>query len=79
MTTILSSEIETNLPCLLDRVSQGEEIILTKNGIPIARLEPFSTVDKPDLEKVIQEIKEFRKGQSLQGLSIREMIEEGRR
>jgi prevent-host-death family protein len=79
MTTILSSEIETSLPCLLDRVSQGEEIIFTKNGVPVARLEPLPSAAKPDMKKVIQEIKEFRKGQSAEGPTIREMIEEGRR
>jgi prevent-host-death family protein len=33
-------DAETNLGALLDRVEQGEEVVITRHGKPIARLVP---------------------------------------
>jgi prevent-host-death family protein len=64
---------------LLDDVSKGETIVITKHGIPVARLVPPDEVARADVQKAIRELREFRKGKRLGGLSIRELIEEGRR
>jgi prevent-host-death family protein len=37
-------EAKTHLSRLLDRVAQGEEILLARNGVPVARLLPFRSV-----------------------------------
>ena len=79
MITVGISEAESHLPNLIERVAQGELITITKEGIPIARIIPVPGQSSPDLSKVIQDLKEFRKGKHLNGLSIRKMIEEGRR
>ena len=36
-------EAKTNLPQLVDRAASGEEIIIAKNGVPLARLVPMET------------------------------------
>ena len=36
-------------------------------------------MQKPDAQEVIRQLREFRRGITLGGLSVREMIEEGRR
>ncbi len=41
METVNIDEAKTNLSALLSRVELGEEIIISKIGIPIAKLVPF--------------------------------------
>ena len=79
MQCVGSYEAKTHLPALLDRVAQGEQITITRHGVPVAMLVPPSGGRKPDVRETIQAMLESRKGCRLNGLSIREMIEEGRR
>lgn len=80
MESVGSFEAKTHLPQLLERVAKGEEFTITKHGKPVARLVPATTMKaKPDIRAAVEAMKQFRKGQSLAGLSVREMIEEGRR
>lgn len=79
MDTIGSYEAKTHLPSLLERVAKGEQITITKHGVPVAMLVPASARKKPDVRKAIEEMKAFGKGRKLAGLSIRAMIQEGRR
>jgi prevent-host-death family protein len=79
MQSVGSYEAKTHLPALLDRVAQGEQITITRHGVPVAILVPASGVQKPDVRETIKAMIEFRKAHRLGGLSIREMIEEGRR
>ena len=39
-------EFETNLSRLVDRVVAGEEVIITRAGEPVAKLEPYSVEAK---------------------------------
>lgn len=79
MESVGAYEAKTHLPQLLDRVARGEEIRITRNGRPVARLVPEPAEEAPDVRSVIAQVKEFRKGRRLDGVSIRELIEEGRR
>ncbi|MEW5944385.1 MAG: type II toxin-antitoxin system prevent-host-death family antitoxin [Pseudomonadota bacterium] len=72
-------EAKTHLPSLLERVQHGERVTITKHGIPVAMLVPVVPVAKPDIRAVIEELKTFAKGHTTGGMTIREMIEEGRR
>jgi prevent-host-death family protein len=72
-------EAKTHLPELLDRVEGGETITITRHGKAIAKLVPAEPVKSVDVRAAVEEMKRFRKGRSLGGLSIREMVEEGRR
>jgi prevent-host-death family protein len=74
-----ASEAKTHLPQLLDRVARGEEIQITRNGPPVARLVPEPAAEVPDVHSVIAQVREFRKGRKLKGVTIRELVEEGRR
>lgn len=79
MTTVGSYEAKTHLPQLLDRVAKGEKIIITKHGTPVAMLVPATRVGQLDTEEAVRRLLEFGKGRTLGDLTIREMIEEGRR
>ncbi len=72
-------EAKTHLSRLLDRVAGGEEITITRHGVPVAVLVPAASSPRPNVEAVIEELIEFGKGNSLTGLTIRELIDEGRR
>ncbi|NDJ19258.1 type II toxin-antitoxin system Phd/YefM family antitoxin [Myxacorys almedinensis] len=43
METVNIHEAETNLSHLLSRVELGEEIIISNQGVPVAKLVPFQT------------------------------------
>jgi prevent-host-death family protein len=81
MTTVGSTEAQTHLPALLERVARGETITITRHGKPVARIVPVPEEDKPDVRKVIEEFKAYskRQGRTLGGITFRELIEEGRR
>ena len=43
METVNVHEAKTNLSRLLARVGLGEEIVISKRGVPVAKLVPFQT------------------------------------
>ena len=81
MTTVNSVDAKTHLPQLLERVSRGEKILITRHGKPAAMLVPPPEAEAKDVKQVIEEFKAYSKhqGRTLGGLSIRDLIEEGRR
>ena len=78
METVGAYEAKTHLSKLLDRVSKGERITITKHGVPVAVLAPPEVARKRPVSEVIEDIKRFGERHTLDGLSLREMIEEGR-
>jgi prevent-host-death family protein len=72
-------EAKTHLSKLLDRVAKGERIIIERHGVPVAVLHPADPSKMKPAGAVISELKQFRAKHRLDGLSIREMIESGRR
>ncbi len=79
MSEIGASEARTHLPRLLERVRKGERFVITKYGNPVAELIPFRKRDPEKIRGAIEDLKAFQKAHSLDGLSVREMIEEGRK
>ena len=81
--SIGSYEAKTHLPQLLERVAKGERITIMKRGVPMAVLVPPESV-KPRVtaKEAVQAMKRFREENAPTlgpDLTIREMIEEGRR
>jgi prevent-host-death family protein len=79
MSSVGSYEAKTRLPELLKRTAKGERITITKHGVSVAVLVPARSLKKRNIGDLIQEIREFRRGHTLEGMSLREMIDEGRR
>ncbi|MBC7292943.1 MAG: type II toxin-antitoxin system prevent-host-death family antitoxin [Thermoleophilia bacterium] len=79
MPTIGAYEAKTKLSQLLERVAAGERFVITKHGVPVAVLQPVSPPRRTDPRKTISSLKTFRHGHRLEGLTTRELIEEGRR
>ena len=77
--TITAEEASTKLLSILDQMTDGEPVTITRQGVPVAMLTPTKEPVKLTPSEAIERIKELRKGVRLNGLSIREMIDEGRR
>jgi prevent-host-death family protein len=81
MRTVGAFEAKNTLGSLLDLVEQGEEITITRHGKPVARL------SAPDMDaerlarakEAVERIRERRKGVTLGGTPIRELIDDGRK
>jgi prevent-host-death family protein len=73
-------EAKTKLSSLLDAVSKGEEIVIARNGEPVARLIKFGA-DRNAAERaeVIRRITERAKKLKLGGLSWKKLRDEGRK
>jgi prevent-host-death family protein len=72
-------EAKNTLGSLLDRVEKGEEVVITRRGKRIARLVPDSgTRDREKARRAVEAIMEMRKGVTLGGLKIKDLINEGR-
>ena len=76
-TTVGVDEAEAHLPALLAKVTRGETVTITRHGRPVARLVPVDVVRR--VEEVIVDLRALREHVRLDGTTIRELIDEGRR
>jgi len=56
-----ASEAKAHLASLLDAVERGETIVITRHGKPIARIVPEADLRQAEIDRVIDEIEEFRR------------------
>ena len=78
MKTIGASEARTHFARLLEWAAKGEQIVITRHGTPVARLVPFAKPDGERARRAISRLKAFRKGRRLDGLSRKDLRDEGR-
>jgi prevent-host-death family protein len=79
MITVGAFEAETHLSALLDRVAEGEEVIITKHGKPVARLVSAARADRERVTDAFERLKLLRKQTTLGGLSWQALRDTGRR
>ena len=72
-------EAKTHLYALLEKVSRGEEVLITKRGKPIARMVPAEQADKSRIKAAISELLTLRKEVTLQDTDWKTLRDEGRR
>jgi prevent-host-death family protein len=75
-------EAKTHFSELLGDVIKGEKFIITKHGVQVAMIVPYrqDEVGNNPVQDGIRALKKLRKGVTLgKKLSIRKMIEEGRK
>ena len=78
MTTKIGAyQAKTNFSQIIERVSRGERITITKHGVPVALISPIELKPSREVSEVIKDLKNFRHYLRLEG-DLREMIEEGR-
>ena len=71
-------EAKNTLGTLLDRVEEGEEIVITRRGKPVARLIRESGVDRGRARRAAADIIAGGRGITLGGAKLKDLIDEGR-
>ena len=79
MQRIGAFEAKNRLSELLNLVENGEEIMITKHGRPVARLVPAEPVDRARVAQTLAELRERRERLRLGGLDWKKLRDEGRR
>jgi prevent-host-death family protein len=64
---------------LLEKVRHGAEVIITKHDCPVAKLVPASATTTAEREKATLQLRALSKRYTLEGISVRELLDEGRR
>ena len=82
-TSIGAFEAKTKFSELLERVSQGEEITITRHEKPVARLVPFKKPSHVELVNLFEQLAKFRAAHPLnpegvEKVSYRDLIDGGR-
>lgn len=83
-TIVGAFEAKTKFSELLERVSQGAEITITKHEKPVARLVPFEKPSHVELAALFEQMDAFRaqhplNPKGLEKVSYRELIDGGRK
>ena len=73
MESIGAYEAKTHLPKLLERVSRGESLTITRRGRPVARLVPVEDDERKRAQRAAARIIERRR--QLPRTSVRELVE----
>jgi prevent-host-death family protein len=72
METIGTFEAKTHLSALLERVSKGERIAITRHGVPAAMLVPIgSTQSKLSHQEIVEGMRALRKRVKPGKMSVR--------
>ncbi len=64
---------------LLEKVGRGEEVTITKHDRPVARLVRINSRLKEKRASATADLRALRERYSLEGLSLRALMDEGRR
>ena len=73
-------DAKTRFSELIERVAGGEEFTITRHGSPVARLIPVKKTSTPEERRAaIEKMRELAEHNSLGGLKIKDLINEGRR
>ena len=85
MSKVTAFEAKTRFGELLDRVSKGEEVVITRHDRPVARLIPESGVRQPQIDDAVRDLKSLRERiaqrpgfRKLTQKEIKSAIEQGR-
>jgi prevent-host-death family protein len=80
MRTVGAFEAKNTFGTLLDLVESGEEVTITRHGKPVARLVgPHVISLRSSAKDTVERIKAMRKGVTLGGIPLKELIEDGRK
>ena len=79
MREIGAFEAKNKLGTLLDWVENGEEVLITRRGKAVARLVPAEPgFDRAKARRAADGLIEARRGVTLGGLKIKDLVNEGR-
>lgn len=68
--TITAFEAKTRLGRLLDRVQAGEELLITRHGLAVAKLVPVNQNGAREVQEVLAKITTLRQSLAARGVRI---------
>ena len=85
--SITALEAKTRFGQLLDRVSRGEEVVVTRHDKPVARIVPVDRPAREEVRAAVAGLRELRRAiamrredqPALTADEIKSLVEEGRR
>lgn len=78
MRKIGTYQLKTHLAEVLDAVEHGQTVIVTRHGKSIARILPDTTEQRDRVDKAVEALRNFPRTRLPKGVTIRDLIEEGR-
>jgi prevent-host-death family protein len=79
MITVGAFEAKTHLSRLIEQVMEGEQVTITRHGVPVAKIVGINETEKSNPSEAIARLRELSKSAKLNGLTIKELIAEGRK
>jgi prevent-host-death family protein len=79
MRKIGTYELKTHLSEALSAVEHGQTVVVTRHGKPIARILPDAGDHREQTNQAIKSLLNFPRTRLPRGMTIRGLIEEGRR
>lgn len=79
MREIGSYELKTHLSEVLDAVEHGQSVLVTRHGKLIARILPSAATEREEASRAVKALLKFPRTRLPKGVTIRGLIEEGRR
>lgn len=70
---------KAHLFSLLDEVAQGNEVLITRRGLPVARLVPTRQARRASIGHAIDRLRTIRSGLTRGGLDWKGLRDDGRR
>lgn len=85
--SVTAREAKTHFGKLLDRVSRGEEVIVTRHDKPVARIVPAGRPTRAEVRAAVEGLRELRRAIAMRrgdqppltDDEIKSLVEEGRR
>ena len=78
MEEIKLTDAKNHFSELIARAGKGESFTITKHGSPFAQLIPVHSPSTESIRQTFKELDKLSEKNSLDGLNVRDLIEEGR-
>lgn len=79
MAEISAYQAKTHFSQLLARAEKGERVTITKHGRAVAHLVPADPARKMSRAEAFRRLRAFREKHALKGVTIRQLVDEGRK
>jgi prevent-host-death family protein len=79
MRSIGAYELKSHLSEVLDAVEHGQTVVVTRHGKPIARISPDADEKRQQASQAVKALLNFPRTPLPKGVTIRSLIQEGRR
>ncbi|MGE3921190.1 MAG: type II toxin-antitoxin system Phd/YefM family antitoxin [Gammaproteobacteria bacterium] len=79
MNTVGAFEAKTHFSSLLKEVENGEQVLITKHGQPIAKLIPVQSTSRKSVKNAITKLKAFNQKHTLGDINWKSLRDQGRK